>query len=77
MRIESLLPARHVEAAFETVIEAHLLEHGYAHVRPPFDGERAIFPNEALHHIRTPQPEEWARLEAPHGDSTARKVLRI
>lgn len=36
---------RHSEAAFETVIEAHLLQNGYAKTaREGFDRERAIFP---------------------------------
>lgn len=68
-------PARHSEAAFETVIEAHLLAHGYAYPTPPFDAARAIFPNEVLHFIRATQPQEWAKLEALHGDNTARQVV--
>lgn len=75
MSIKPLSPARHSEAAFETVIEAHLLAHGYAYVTPPFDAERAIFPNEALHFIRATQPQEWAKLEALHGDNTNRQVV--
>jgi len=40
---------RHSEAAFETVIEAHLLTNGYAPVAPEgFDRERAIFPETVL-----------------------------
>ncbi len=36
---------RHTEAAFETVIEAHLLAHGYTPVdRAGFDRKRAVFP---------------------------------
>ena len=69
------IPARHSEAAFETVIEEHLLAHGYAYVAPPFEAERAIFPTEALHFIRATQPQEWAKLEALHGPNTARQVV--
>jgi type I restriction enzyme R subunit len=51
------------EAAFETVIEAHLLTHGYVPVdRGDFDRERAIFPQTALTFIRETQPKEWAKL---------------
>ena len=40
---------RHNEAAFETVIEAHLLANGYVTVdRNGFDRERAIFPEPIL-----------------------------
>ena len=64
------------EAAFETVIEAHLLANGY--VRVPgegFDRERAIFPDVVLDFIRETQPKEWARLEALHGTGTGGQVL--
>ena len=38
---------RTTEAAFETVIEAHLLENGYVRITgEAFDRERAIFPDE-------------------------------
>ena len=67
---------RHSEAAFETVIEAHLLENGYVPVaREGFDRERAIFPETVLAFIRETQPKEWAKLEALHGDKTGEQVL--
>ena len=51
------------EAAFETVIEAHLLHNGYALVaREGFDRERAIFPETVLAFIRDTQPKEWDKL---------------
>ncbi len=57
--------SRHSEAAFETVIEAHLLANGYTPVAPEgFDRERAIFPETVLAFIRETQPKEWAKLEA-------------
>ena len=66
----------HSEAAFETVIEAHLLTHGYVAVaREGFDRERAIFPETALAFIRETQPDQWARLEALLGDKTERQIL--
>ena len=50
---------RHSEIAFETVIEAHLLENGYVPVaREGFDRERAIFPETVLAFIRETQPKE-------------------
>ena len=67
---------RHSEAAFETAIEAHLLENGYVLVsREGFDRERAIFPEMVLAFIRETQPKEWAKLEALHGDKTDEQVL--
>ena len=67
---------RHSEAAFETVIEAHLLENGYVPVaRDGFDRERAIFPKTVLAFIRETQPKEWAKLETLHGDKTGEQVL--
>lgn len=67
---------RHSEAAFETVIEAHLLAHGYESVDAgEFDRERAIFPAAILSFIRKTQPKEWAKLEALHGARTGEQVL--
>ena len=67
---------RHSEAAFETVIEAHLLQNGYVPiVREDFDRDRAIFPETVLAFIRETQPKEWAKLEALHGDKTDAQIL--
>ena len=64
------------EAAFESVIEAHLLANGYVAVdRDGFDREQANFPDEVLEFIRQTQPKEWARLEALHGTKTGEQVL--
>ena len=64
------------ETAFEAVIEAHLLENGYAPAAGAgFDRDRAIFPETALAFIRETQPGEWARLEALLGDETGKQVL--
>jgi len=63
--------SRHSEAAFETVIEAHLLANGYTPIAPEgFDRERAIFPETVLAFIHATQPKEWAKLEALHGERT-------
>lgn len=70
------MTSRHSEAAFETVIEAHLLQHGYTPVAcDGFDRERAIFPDTVIEFIRETQPKEWARLEALHGDKTGEQIL--
>jgi type I restriction enzyme R subunit len=70
------MSTRHSEAAFETVIEAHLLANGYIPVnRHGFDRQRAIFPDTVLTFIRVTQPKEWARLEALHGDKTGEQIL--
>src|SRR5215831_9989895 len=67
---------RHSEAAFETVIETHLLANSYVSVeRASFDRERAIFPETVLAFIRATQPQEWARLEALHGTKTGEQIL--
>ena len=67
---------RTTEAAFETVIEAHVLENGYGSVAGEgFDRERAIFPEMVLTFIRETQPKEWAKLEALHGDRTGDQIL--
>ncbi len=64
------------EAAFETVIEAHLLQNGYVSVAPEgFDRDRAIFPDTVLAFIRETQQKEWGKLEALHGDRTGEQIL--
>ena len=66
---------RHSEAAFETVIEAHLLKNGYVYVaRESFDRERAVFPETVLAFIRETQPKEWAKLESLHGDMASHRL---
>ena len=68
--------SRHSEAAFETVIEAHLLQNGYVGIsREGFDRERAIFPEAVLAFIHETQPKEWAKLETLHGDKTGEQIL--
>lgn len=43
---------RHSEAAFETVIEAHLLAHGYTRITSGYDPARAIFPELVIQFIQ-------------------------
>jgi type I restriction enzyme, R subunit len=67
---------RHSEAAFETVIETHLLDNGYIALdRTGYDRARALFPQTVLAFIRQTQPQEWARLEALHGPRTGEQIL--
>jgi type I restriction enzyme R subunit len=66
----------HSEAAFETVIESHLLTNGYVTANSgSFDRTRAIFPEVVLSFIHETQPKEWAKLEALHGTKTGEQVL--
>lgn len=67
---------RHSEAAFETVIEDHLLRNGYQSVsREAFDRERGIFPEAVLAFIRETQAEDWDKLQALHGQKTGEQIL--
>ena len=71
-----MILGRYSKAAFETIIEAHLLQNGYVPVaRKGFDSDRAIFPDVVIAFIRETQPKEWARLEALHCDRTGEQVL--
>ena len=64
------------EAAFESVIESHLLENGYVSLAGhAFDPHRAIFPEAVLAFIRETQPEDWRKLEALLGDQTGEQIL--
>lgn len=68
--------SRHTEAAFESVIESHLLANGYTAVHPrEYDASRVIFSRQVLDFIRETQPREWARLEALHGDHAGEQIL--
>ncbi|MCB5286006.1 MAG: DEAD/DEAH box helicase family protein, partial [Candidatus Cloacimonetes bacterium] len=65
------------EAAFETAIEAVLLNDGYCKLASgAFDTERAIFSDEALIFIRETQSKIWEKLEALHGAETGERVLQ-
>jgi hypothetical protein len=65
------------EAAFETAIEAMLLNDGYSKLASgTFDTERAIFPDEALTFIRETQAKTWEKLETLHGAKTGERVLQ-
>lgn len=64
------------EASFESVIESHLLDHGYVPVdRSAFDASLAIFPEQVLSFIKETQPKEWEKLEALHGEKTGEQII--
>ncbi|NUN99946.1 MAG: type I restriction endonuclease subunit R, partial [Saprospiraceae bacterium] len=64
------------EAAFETVIEAHLLGNGYRLIdKSSYDKERAIFPGTVLAFIQQTQPKEWTKLEALLGAQTNDQII--
>lgn len=70
------MPETIKEQAFETVIETYLLSNGYVTVdKDDFDRERSIFPSAVLAFIRETQPQEWAKLEALHGERTGEQVV--
>ena len=69
--------APHHEAAFESVIEAHLLAHGYEKLpSKAFDVERALFADVTIAFIRETQPKTWDKLEKMHGVGTRELVLK-
>lgn len=64
------------EAAFETVIESHLLDKGYQLVsRESYHKERAFFPATAIDFIKSTQAKEWAKLESLLGEQTEQQVI--
>lgn len=71
-----MITSRVKEAAFESVIEHHLLSNGYQSIDgQAYDKERAIFPNTVLAFIQQTQPREWGKLEALLGERTREQVL--
>lgn len=71
-----LTTLHHSEAAFESVIELHLLNNGYTSVdRSGFDPAVAIFPQSVLSFVRETQPKEWEKLEALHGEKTGEQII--
>lgn len=70
------MTSRHSENSFETVIESHLLFHGYTNIpADSFDRERAIFPVTVLAFIRETQKKEWDKLEGLHGERTGDQII--
>ncbi|WP_121967542.1 type I restriction endonuclease [Leptolyngbya sp. BC1307] len=68
--------ASHTEAAFESVIEAHLLANGYSALpSKQYDPEKSLFPDTAIRFIQQTQPKEWERLHNLLGNNTASQIL--
>lgn len=66
----------HSEAAFETVIEQHLLNNGYKAVsKDSYNKEKAFFPKTTIEFIKATQAKEWAKLEALLGANTELQVI--
>jgi type I restriction enzyme R subunit len=61
----------HSEAAFESLIEEHLLAHG-GYVRgeaAAYDPHRGLLPADLLGYVEATQPKVWAKQRQIHGDS--------
>jgi type I restriction enzyme R subunit len=68
---------QHIERAFETAIEEHLLAHGWVKGLPDqFNRELALDPLQAVRFISDTQPETWADLVKQHGASVEKEVSR-
>jgi type I restriction enzyme R subunit len=69
--------AKHTEEAFETAIEAGLIEHGgYKKLAPDgFDEAHALFPAEVTAFLKDTQSARWEQLEATLGARTVATVL--
>lgn len=59
------------EAAFEALIEQHLVEHGGYVSRPPsdYDADLALLPDDLLAYTATAQPKAWAKQQQIHGEA--------
>ena len=69
-------PGIHTEMTFEDVVEAGLLERGWAKGDPAhFDRERAIDADNLFTFIESSQPKLWAELRVQHGDKLEGLVL--
>jgi type I restriction enzyme, R subunit len=67
---------QHIERAFETAIEEHLLGHGWLKGNPDqFDRELALDRAQAIRFISETQPEVWTELVKQHGASVEKTVI--
>ncbi len=70
------MTAQHVERAFETAIEEHLLGHGWRKGNPDrFDRALALDPAEVVGFIAESQPTTWADLTRQHGEGVGKTVI--
>ena len=67
----------HGEAAFESSIEAHLLDNGWISTDPQaYDRKLGLFPDEFMAFIEASQPKEWKKLQtAAGGEQAARQKM--
>lgn len=64
------------EAAFESIIEQFMLNHGFQSVaKESYNKEKAFFPDITIQFIKTTQPKEWARLETLLGNQTEQQLI--
>lgn len=67
---------QHIERAFETAIEGHLLAHGWLKGNPDqFKRDLALDAVHAIRFISETQPETWADLLKQHGASVEKTVI--
>ena len=67
---------QHIERAFETAIEEHLLNHGYQKGDPAtFNRSLSIDPGEVIAFIRETQPKEWSYIEQQLGPATETRII--
>ncbi len=70
------MSAQHIERAFETAIEEHLLGHGWMKGNPDhFDRALALDSTQAIRFISESQPQAWAGLVKDHGASVEKTVI--
>lgn len=67
---------QHIERAFETAIEEHLLGHSWLKGNPDsFNRELALDAVHAVRFISESQPETWAELVRQHGTGMEKTVV--
>lgn len=67
---------QHVERAFETAIEDHLLGHGWLKGNPDqFDRSLALDATEVIRFIAESQPTTWKELQRQHGEGVGKTVI--
>jgi type I restriction enzyme, R subunit len=69
-------PPQHIERAFETAIEEHLLGHGWSKGDPDhFDRSLALDPPGVIRFIAESQAATWADLKRQHGDGVEKTLI--
>ncbi len=67
---------QHIERAFETAIEEHLLSHGWLRGNPEqFERDLALDRVHVIRFISETQPETWAELVKQHGAGIEKAVI--